>query len=550
MLRLNRKSVNRISFLAIIVSGILLILMQITYKGSAYPGFAKITKGWKIDDDSRMLSLEETAKTDKADYSMTHALPEDTTEYDVVVFKSENIFWEFYINGKLQETFEKDRVFPGMTAGDHWHILMIPKEAQGGTMTISIHKPYSIGPQPIREIYYANHKYAAESLLRSFIIALMLTIFTLAVALMAILANLLLVDPKRRDYTLCWLGLFVTFMSIWSVTQSPVVGILYGVHFAVIMTLYLSMPLALGFATIYFMNIAKFPKTWWNIALCAIPFLVAIVNPILELTHKVPFAVTMVVMGVYYLQFTSMVIAASLRLAHRQYLGRDSSRLIAGASIYMVAIAWLDIYQTAVMHGNDYTGNVRVSMLVYLIIVSVDRLLVFADYRQKMEEAKAMSRMAYVDGLTNISNRMAFNKKMNELELSDRTGFVSFDVNNLKTANDVYGHIEGDNLICLAADAITRAFGENGTAYRYGGDEFVVIMEDFSDKAADESLAKLKKIIEKTNEAKVLHVDFSIAGGYAVYDKAKDESLMSTLNRADDVMYENKKLMKGAANVR
>lgn len=157
-----------------------------------------------------------------------------------------------------------------------------------------------------------------------------------------------------------------------------------------------------------------------------------------------------------------------------------------------------------------------------------------------------MRKLAYLDGLTEVGNRTAFNKSMSSIMQEDRkeVGFVHFDINNLKIANDKYGHLAGDDLIRNVAKLIFVSFQGIGECYRYGGDEFTVILRSNVEEAIKIGLENYERNKNALNFNKTLPLPISVAYGYAIYNPAIDRNLLDTLNRADESMYKRKQAMK------
>lgn len=152
---------------------------------------------------------------------------------------------------------------------------------------------------------------------------------------------------------------------------------------------------------------------------------------------------------------------------------------------------------------------------------------------------------ANTDYLTEIQNRNAFELYMRNLqakEMYHHFGFISIDLNNLKTVNDTLGHQAGDKYIRNCADLLKKFESEECILYRIGGDEFafIVINTDI------QKITDLRKNIIKSVNLHNLNAEMqiSIAVGQAVYDAKIDEDLSDTLKRADQEMYDNKKVMK------
>lgn len=149
--------------------------------------------------------------------------------------------------------------------------------------------------------------------------------------------------------------------------------------------------------------------------------------------------------------------------------------------------------------------------------------------------------MANTDQLTQLKNRNAYDVDLRNL-IARRggpgMGIVVLDLNNLKLVNDQFGHQAGDAYIRAAAEAIRRAISGQTAAYRVGGDEFVLLVP----KADASGLTRLTgQISEDFSRVKPEYeVSLSIAMGYALFNREKDQNLSDTYRRADQAMYHNK----------
>jgi diguanylate cyclase (GGDEF)-like protein len=143
---------------------------------------------------------------------------------------------------------------------------------------------------------------------------------------------------------------------------------------------------------------------------------------------------------------------------------------------------------------------------------------------------------------TQIKNRTAFDKEMlRKSERNNVTLFV-FDLNNLKSVNDQFGHNEGDILIKSSATLLNRCFIEIGEVFRIGGDEFCAICEALTDEDAENALLTLKQLIDTYNDNVTNKLE--MAHGYAHYDHLSGETIYEALSRADDFMYAHKAYLK------
>lgn len=173
------------------------------------------------------------------------------------------------------------------------------------------------------------------------------------------------------------------------------------------------------------------------------------------------------------------------------------------------------------------------------IVQSVLWVLENIDKEKQLEDR--LRKELVVDELTGLLNRKAYERKLHSYDqasLEVDLVFISLDVNFLKKANDNYGHLAGDELLKGASECLTKTFGEFGTIYRTGGDEFIAIIHLNN--------TELEKLIKKFNNDveswKGKLVDkLSISYGYASANEYDDIKLIQLAKIADDRMYEHKK---------
>ena len=116
------------------------------------------------------------------------------------------------------------------------------------------------------------------------------------------------------------------------------------------------------------------------------------------------------------------------------------------------------------------------------------------------------------------------------------------DSDNFKNYNDTYGHISGNIFLKRIAKEFEKFIGQNGIISRYGGDEFVVLLEKHDGNLL-EYVNDLKKYVEDNlnKDANKIRVTFSM--GYAVFPKDGKTS-EDIVSRADKSLYKAKSLGK------
>jgi diguanylate cyclase (GGDEF)-like protein len=161
--------------------------------------------------------------------------------------------------------------------------------------------------------------------------------------------------------------------------------------------------------------------------------------------------------------------------------------------------------------------------------------------------------LAHRDSLTGLRNTTSYKNWVAEFDTKIKQGGVSFgvavlDINMLKEANDIHGHIIGNELIVTSSQIICDTF-KKSPVFRIGGDEFCVILQNKALADKEELFASFdskcaKTYIGKDNEK----FPISIAKGFAEFDPDKDTRFSDVFERADSEMYKNKRLMKETNN--
>ncbi len=177
--------------------------------------------------------------------------------------------------------------------------------------------------------------------------------------------------------------------------------------------------------------------------------------------------------------------------------------------------------------------------------------------RKRIEEALQESENRYrelsiVDDLTQLYNSRHFYFQLKiELDRSNRyeqpLTLLLLDLDNFKAFNDAYGHVEGDQVLSQLGQVIKRCLRETDFAYRYGGEEFTVLlpMTTSTDGAvtAERIRTEIKKETFSPAPGQDVHVTVSI--GLAQY-KTKEE-MKAFVHRVDQLMYQGKKNGKDRA---
>ena len=159
-------------------------------------------------------------------------------------------------------------------------------------------------------------------------------------------------------------------------------------------------------------------------------------------------------------------------------------------------------------------------------------------------EADEMNELAYKDALTGVGSKLAYDQQ--KLKLTEemrqgtaRYGIVMVDMNDLKRMNDTYGHERGNDAIRKTCSLICDVFAHS-PVYRFGGDEFVVVVKGRDYDNIEELIQKFHEAVRASGGQPWEKVNAAV--GYALYNG--EDTVDDVFRSADHLMYEQKKEMK------
>lgn len=153
--------------------------------------------------------------------------------------------------------------------------------------------------------------------------------------------------------------------------------------------------------------------------------------------------------------------------------------------------------------------------------------------RNSQKKAVQMELKASMDEMTGLYNKNRLLALLDEKVYdSQNIAVIYWDVNRLKYVNDNFGHIAGDRLIIKVAEAIRSSARKDDAAFRYGGDEFVMIINDGTVEIVQEILKRWELAIGKAAEGCNFPVSASV--GYAIGERKYLEDVIA---EADKNMY-------------
>jgi diguanylate cyclase (GGDEF)-like protein len=180
---------------------------------------------------------------------------------------------------------------------------------------------------------------------------------------------------------------------------------------------------------------------------------------------------------------------------------------------------------------------------IRLLTPFASRLALLVDNQQKTQQ---LHEQATHDGLTGLLNRRMIDEMVPvELQRAARyhrdMSLAMLDVDGFKAVNDTLGHDEGDRLLRAFAGCVRKIARGSDLLYRYGGDEFLLLLPETTSEQADEILKRLDGALCPELTTTLGCVTFS--AGIASY--VNDASATDLLKLVDDRLYQSKRLGNG-----
>ena len=219
----------------------------------------------------------------------------------------------------------------------------------------------------------------------------------------------------------------------------------------------------------------------------------------------------------------------------------DKARLNAGETIHTEIEFDFDKVRVAQLYPTTKQGLRHLD--VQITCLNLNGYTAGAGYLvqlQDISERKCVeARLEYAsthDALTGLYNRAHFENEIDHLQTSPLfpVGVVMVDVDNMKTTNDVHGHLAGDELLRRAAQVLRRAFRAEDVVARIGGDEFAVLLPKADEPVIAQAVERVRHALAAHNaQTRAAPVSFSL--GVSTAQTYPD--LIRAVQDADVAMY-------------
>lgn len=514
--------------------------------------------GW-YDKDHTPISLscflENKNVKPYKEYIFYHNTDSTIKAGDTLCFRGLSTDISVYIGDKLVLSTEyKTNFLTCKSPGSVWYFYKIKQSDLNKKFKLKIKTCYNDSACYIDLMYVGEKSTYIFSYIKQNMLSILLTILIAFTGIMFIVIDLYInYMQKINRHTLFNVGLFSILISFWSLISTHILDFIPNTsqsnQLLSCTFLYLIPTAIVIFIDDYYKN-DKTKLVTFNIIFNTLLY---IISWTLHLTRIQDFHESLILSHTVIIVSTLLTIIQFIlyRKSSKKETFSKKNSLNIHISISNIIFALILLcflgniymfYSNSNVNTGSFTQLASLLIIIYLGILSFKNLY---NLDKQITHNKFVRELAYTDGLTGLKNRTAFIEKIELLENQKNNynsiGIVTFDINNLKSTNDTYGHNIGDELIRSAANVIKNTFDDECTAYRIGGDEFIVIIESSNAETLYKTYSmQLNVNIQNFNNFFNKSYKLSIAYGCAFYRQNQNIPLRDILNISDKEMYTNK----------
>lgn len=166
--------------------------------------------------------------------------------------------------------------------------------------------------------------------------------------------------------------------------------------------------------------------------------------------------------------------------------------------------------------------------------------------RQLLKSEKLYKNLSITDDLTQLYNSRYFYKKLKEeidrsIRYKHPLSLLLIDIDDFKKINDRYGHLQGDNILKKAGSVIQDCLRKTDSAYRYGGEEFTIILPGAGIEAAINVAKRIRKGFVAQDFASITNETLHISVSIGACQFKPEEDIEAFVKRTDNALYRAKR---------
>lgn len=486
-------------------------------------------------------------------YYFQRILPEGEIEGKEIGYNTVHMLLEVTIDGEKVYSLTRGEGQRIKTTGYQWNFITLANQDTGKEIVFKVTPVYT-DSKPNGTFYFGAADKVERMIIGDRLFRFIVTAAILIVGVLLLVYLLLIEKEAKKDNGLLNFTIFVIMLGTWLICESQLVELFLPWQHALV---YIDHVMLMIMPTPFLLFMRQMYKTkdnkLWDIY-CGINYLIIVVRLLLQCIGVRDLRETLWMTHISIGLFVLIGVGFSI---YEIIFNKITPQVRLNMCCLMVIMVSTVLELAQYRINNKSTPFGSIGFLFYSCVMGISSLRKSRRLMREARESAIYRKMAYTDGLTGLFNRAAFNRDIISRVIGDSkegdvgvlpTTLFMFDLNDLKKCNDNYGHEYGDRYITTVSKGLKKIFEACGNCYRIGGDEFCALISDTSQKGIDEKKAELERFLKEEN-GKEFVVPVSVAVGYAIYEPEVDKSLDDTMKRADEMMYQNKQMIKRNNNI-
>lgn len=519
-----------------------------------YADYERIETGWYLQESGEPVVLErlgDSVKEEETSMVIAYHLPK-FTENRTLFFRTKDVAVKVRIDGTLlYETKSYESRFYNRSPGNLWNSVKLPKTASEKEVSVEILFTYDKSAVTFDHVFLGEKGDILHDLVADKLGALCISMIVLLLGLaLMVITPMPFYYRQVKNYSGLYLGLYAFLIGVWSLLETNVVQLFVedgrGLQLLNNMIMIVdNLPLIFCLDCYYNLFKHRSMRVFCWIQVVYILFCSAMqyigcydMHDLLKGSWVFSYSNDLIMMG---LAVYLTVRCIKLRRINMYMVFQLSGFLC------LVISTFVSVVNYTAMDTMDRAVYLRSGMLGFVLCFTISSQISTCRLVKQGMKYNIVKELAYVDGLTGLKNRTAYLEKIDRLEehSEGHLGIVFLDINDLKLVNDQLGHEYGDQLIRIVAGIIQNSFGQEGSAYRIGGDEFCLLMEgDHLQERYEKMRERFYHCLEQCNKEENFPREIVVAQGFSICQELTGKKIDKAIAEADGYMYADKAQLK------
>ncbi len=480
---------------------------------------------------------------------LTNSLPSTVDRHMYVFFRASHQKVRVYIQNQLVYSFGwgEQHLF-SKTPGCAWIMVPLTDAAKFAPIRVELTGVYTRYANRINAFYIGDKGAIFGDIVHHRLVSMFIcfVLLILGIGMIGVSAAL---RNRKATASLRRLGLFTCSIAVWSACVANFLQLLYPNVLFWLHLEFFTFNLLLPTLLLFLLSFPYYQKRRWMHVFFWVSLAQFMLIEVLQLTNIADYMESILLTHIVLAVTLGTVIGTGIYALFRKHVVHEEVKVLVFSVVVLLLFTSLDLvrFYHFVPDEGLFTrlGTlILIGIWMFAVVHAMSRR--FAD----IAKTEALEVLAYVDLMTGLRNRTAFEEWLQDYASDDTpqdSYIVTFDMNGLKQINDQMGHMKGDQAIIAIARIIKEVFEPKGVCYRVGGDEICVILPKADGVEAaflQASLQQVESMVAASSQA--LHVDFSVAVGYALTSSKNDVDFYQAYKEADHRMYAHKQQMKSS----